>query len=63
MICDFKKNQMKLHCLLVVKRGNINKLNYKTKSSMCHTHGAEFTKLKISYVYYDEMIVLTKSEK
>ena len=30
---------------------------------MCHTHVAEFTKLKISYVYYDEMIVLTKSEK
>ena len=38
-------------------------INCKTKSPMCHTHGAEFTKLKTSYVYYDEMIVLTKSEK
>ena len=29
---------------------------------MCHTHGAEFTKRKNGYIYFDDMIILTKSE-
>ena len=30
---------------------------------MCLTHGAEFTKRKTIYIYFDDMIVLTKPEK
>jgi len=40
-----------------------NRANNRKKSSMCQAHGAEFTKLKTSYIYFDDMIVLTKSEK